>query len=225
MQKKEVIIEHLKGFATPNRIAKFLSVLESRTRYLTVVLEDIYQPQNASAVLRSADALGIQDVHIIENNHQYTINPMVEKGASAWLNLHSYNEKENNTKEAIKKLKADGYRIVATTPHTDDINLDDIDLSKGKVAVVFGTEVTGISDYIKSEADEFLKIPMYGFSESFNISVSAAIVMHHIRWKLEQSEIDWALSKDESDTILLSWLRNSIKASDDIIKRFENNYL
>ena len=222
MQNREALIEHLKNFATPDRVAKFIKVLDSRTRYLTVVLEDIYQPQNASAVLRSADALGIQDVHVIENNHSYTINPMVEKGASAWLSLHSYKEEANNTKQALKALKSEGYRIIATTPHTDDINLEDIDLEKGKIAIVFGTEVSGISDIVRDEADEFLKIPMYGFTESFNISVSAAIVMHHLRLKLQQSEIDWALSREEYNEILFSWLKKTIKASDDIIKRFEN---
>ena len=226
MSNKDALIEHLKTFATPERVDTFLRVLGSRTRYLTVVLEDIYQPQNASAVLRSADGFGIQDVHVIENNHEYVINPMVEKGASAWLNLHKYDGQGNNTLKAIKKLKADGYRIVATTPHTDDVNLDDFDLSKGKTAIVFGTEVTGISDLVREQADEFLKIPMYGFTESFNISVSAAIVMHHLRLKLEQSDINWKLSKTDADEILIKWFRKSVKASGEIIDRFnleENN--
>ena len=225
MNQEESLLEHLKTFATEKRVATLEKVLADRTRYLTVVLEDIYQPQNASAVLRSADGFGIQDVHIIENNHEYNINPMVEKGASAWLNLHKYDSDDNNTLKAIKKLKADGYRIVATTPHTDDVNLEDLDLSKGKIAIVFGTEVTGISDIVRAEADEFLKIPMYGFTESFNISVSAAISMHHIRLRLEQEKVDWQLPKKESNEILLTWLSKTIKASDDIINRFNKNYL
>jgi len=220
MANKEALIEHLKNFATPQRVETLIKALDSRTRYLTVVLEDIYQPQNASAVLRSADGFGIQDVHIIENNHEYVVNPMVEKGASSWLTLHSYNREGNNTLRTIKKLKAEGYRIVATTPHTDDVNLEDFDLTQGKTAVVFGTEVTGISDIVRAEADEFVKIPMYGFSESFNISVSAAIVMHHLRLKLEQSEIDWKLPQEEYNDLLLEWLSKSIGASEKIIKRF-----
>ncbi len=224
MTKKEALIEHLKAFATPKRVETIINALDSRTRYLTVVLEDIYQAQNASAVLRSADGFGIQDVHIIENNHEYTINPKVEKGASSWLNLYSYNRAGNNTLRAVRKLKSEGYRIVATTPHTNDVNLDQLDLEKGKVAVVFGTEVTGISDIIKEEADEFVKIPMYGFSESFNISVSAAIVMHHLRLKLEQSKIDWKLPKKEYDDLLLEWLSKSIGSSESIIRRFNKNY-
>ncbi len=224
MTKKEALIEHLKEFATPKRVETIIKVINSRTRYLTVVLEDIYQPQNASAVLRSADGFGIQDVHIIENNHEYVINPKVEKGASSWLNLHSYNRAGNNTHRAIKKLKSEGYRIVATTPHTNDVDLDQLDLTKGKVAVVFGTEVTGISDMIREEADEFVKIPMYGFSESFNISVSAAIVMYQLRLKLEQSQIDWKLPKNEYDDLLLEWLSKTVGSSEKIIKRFNKNY-
>jgi len=223
MNYDEELIEHLKTFATESRVETLKRVLDARTRYLTVVLEDIYQPQNASAVLRTADCFGIQDVHIIENNHEYTINPMVEKGASSWLNLHNYNGEGNNTLKAIKKLKSEGYRIVATTPHTDDVNLDVFDLTKGKSAIVFGTEVTGISDIVRAEADEFLKIPMYGFTESFNISVSASIVMHHLRLKLEQENIDWKLSKEESNKLLLSWFKKTIKAYDDIEKRFRLN--
>ena len=225
MNKEESLLEHLKTFATEKRVAVLEKVLAKRTRYLTVVLEDIYQPQNASVVLRSADGFGIQDVHIIENNHEYNINPMVEKGASSWLNLHKYDSNDNNTLTAIKKLKANGYRIVATTPHTDDVNLEDLDLSKGKMAIVFGTEVTGISDIVRAEADEFLKIPMYGFTESFNISVSAAITMHYLRLRLEQEDINWKLPKKEANEVLLSWLNKTIKASDDIISRFNKNYV
>ena len=220
MNKDEALIEYLKDFATPKRVETLIKVLESRTTYLTVVLEDIYQPQNASAVLRSADGFGIQDVHIIENNHEYIVNPMVEKGASAWLKLHSYQEKKNNTRDALRKLKSEGYRIVATTPHADDVDLDSFDINKGKVAVIFGTEVTGISDIVREEADEFLKIPMYGFTESFNISVSAAIVMHHLRLKLDQSNVDWKLSKKEFNETLLTWLKKSIGSSEKIIRRF-----
>jgi tRNA (guanosine-2'-O-)-methyltransferase len=224
MSYEKELIAFLESYALPKRVETLRNVLNQRSRYLSFVLEDIYQAQNASAVLRSADCFGFQDVHVIENNHEYRINPDVEKGASSWLNLHRYDTQENNSLEAIRKLKADGYRIVATTPHTDDVNLEDFDLTKGKAAIIFGTEVTGISDIVREEADEFLKIPMYGFTESFNISVSAAIVMHHLRLKLINSEIDWQLSEAESDTIMLKWLNNTIKSSQDLIKRFEKEY-
>jgi tRNA (guanosine-2'-O-)-methyltransferase len=184
------------------------------------VLEDIYQSQNASAVLRTCDCFGIQDVHIIENKNEYKINPDVALGASKWLSMNYYNKTENNTLDAINKLKADGYRIVATTPHTNDVNLEDFSLSDGKTALVFGTELTGISDIVYENADEFMKIPMYGFTESFNISVSAAVILHHLTYKLRNSDIDWQLEEDESDELLLNWIRSSIKKSKLLEKRF-----
>ncbi len=224
MNFEQDLVEHLKAFASEKRFETFQRVLANRTRYVSFVLEDIYQPQNASAVLRSADGFGFQDVHIIENNHEYRINPDVEKGASAWLNMYRYDKGENNTLECIRKLKSEGYRIVATTPHTQDVNLEDFDLNKGKAAIIFGTEVSGVSELVKEEADEFLKIPMYGFTESFNISVSAAVVMNHLRFKLNQSDIDFSLSKEESVDIMLQWLRYSIKSSETIIERFRKEY-
>ncbi len=214
------LIEYLSSVITEKRFAQIQEVLQNRTRYLTVMLEDIYQSQNASAVLRTCDCFGIQDAHIIENENEYNINPDVVQGASKWLTLNYYNEKDNNTLDAINKLKADGYRIVATTPHTNDVNLEEFDISAGKAALVFGTELTGISDVVRENADEFLKIPMYGFTESFNISVSAAIVLHHLVFKLNESGLNWKLSQKESDEILLNWLRITVKKSELVEKRF-----
>ena len=217
------LIKYLSEVITENRLKQLGRVLEHRTRYLTVVLEDIYQSQNASAVLRTCDCFGVQDVHIIENRSEYKINPDVALGASKWLSLNYYNKKENNTFDAIQQLKEHGYRIVATTPHTNDVDLEDFDLSAGKTALVFGTELTGVSDVVMENADEFMKIPMYGFTESFNISVSAAISLHHLIYKLKNSDIAWQLLQDEADEILLSWLRKSIKKSDIIEKRYHEN--
>jgi tRNA (guanosine-2'-O-)-methyltransferase len=214
------LIDFLSSFITDNRYSQLREVLKNRTRYITVVLEDIYQSQNASAVLRTCDCFGIQDVHIIENKNEYKINPDVALGASKWLSMNYYNKTENNTLDAINKLKADGYRIVATTPHTNDVNLEDFSLSDGKTALVFGTELTGISDIVYENADEFMKIPMYGFTESFNISVSAAVILHHLTYKLRNSDIDWQLEEDESDKLLLNWIRSSIKKSKLLEKRF-----
>jgi tRNA (guanosine-2'-O-)-methyltransferase len=217
------LIKYLSEVITENRLTQLGRVLEHRTRYLTVVLEDIYQSQNASAVLRTCDCFGVQDVHIIENRNEYKINPDVALGASKWLSLNYYNKKENNTFDAIQQLKEQGYRIVATTPHTNDVDLEDFDLSAGKTALIFGTELTGVSDVVMENADEFMKIPMYGFTESFNISVSAAISLHHLIYKLKNSDIAWQLLQDEADEILLSWLRKSIKKSDIIEKRYHEN--
>lgn len=199
-------------------------VASMRTRYLTVVLEDIYQPHNASAVLRTCDCLGIQDIHIIENKNRYTLNPDVELGSAQWLNLVKHSGGEQPATDAIRTLKSQGYRIIATTPHQDDVTPESFDLQKGPAALVFGTEMRGITDEVIQQADEFIKIPMFGFTESFNISVSAAIILHTLTERLRNSEIPWQLTEEERDTLLVNWLRKTIKHSDQLEKRynFEN---
>jgi tRNA (guanosine-2'-O-)-methyltransferase len=215
------LLNHLSEYITPRRNELFERTLAMRTRYITIVLEDIFQPQNASAVLRTCDCFGIQDVHIIENRNEFQDDSEVSLGSSKWLNLNKYNEAGNNSIETIKKLKEQGYRIVATTPHTNDQELQDFDISKGKTALVFGSELPGITDTILNEADEYLKIPMYGFTESFNISVSAAIILHHLTLKMRQTEgLNWQLSDDEKDALKMDWIRKTIKRSELIEKRF-----
>lgn len=214
-------IAYLSSFVTPERRRKMEAVLEQRTRYITVVLEDIYQPHNASAVLRSCDAFGIQDVHIIENRNIYQVNPKVELGTRQWLSLQRYNRSDDNTAEAVETLKKQGYRIVATSPHAGNTHLEDFDLSGGKAALVFGNELNGLSETVCDLADEFMTIPMFGFVESFNISVSCALSLHHLVHALHRSDIDWHLSEEEREILLLDWLRNSIKNCGTIEKQFE----
>ncbi len=205
------LIEYFKTFITEQRLNKMDKILSERTRYLTVVLENIYQPHNASAVLRSCDGFGIQNVHIIENSNSYRVNPGVSLGTSQWLSIYNYKKEKENSKTAIENLKKEGYRIVATTPHRDDQNLEDFDLPKGKIALFFGTEMHGLSDTVLENADEFMKIPMYGFVESFNISVSCALSLHNLSHRLRMSKIDWSLSTEEKESVLLEWMRNSVK--------------
>ena len=214
------LINFLAQFVTDSRANLFDKVLQERTRYITIALEDIYQSQNASAVLRTSDCFGLQDVHIVENENEYKINPDVTLGSSKWLNLIKYNKSENNTLDAINALKAKGYRIVATTPHTNDVNLEDFNIKKGKVALFFGTELNGLSDLMIKNADEYLKIPMYGFTESFNISVSAAIILHHLTGELKKTNINWQLSDTEKDEIKLDWLKQTIKMSSKLTNEF-----
>lgn len=216
------LIEYLSEFVTPERLATFKKVLYDRTRYATVVLEDIFQSQNASAVLRSCDCFGIQDVHVIENRNSFEVNPEVSMGSSKWLNIYQYNSKAQNTVYALKMLKKQGYRIVATSPHQNDLELQNFDFKKGKCAFVFGTELNGISKQVIDNADEFLKIPMYGFTESFNISVSVAIILHQISQKLRLEEINFRLSEDESNELMLQWLMGSIREGERIVSGFLN---
>jgi tRNA (guanosine-2'-O-)-methyltransferase len=203
--------EFLSGFVTEQRMEKIENILARRHRYITVALEDIYQPHNASAVLRSCDAFGIQDVHIIENRNSYRINPDVELGTAQWLDLHRYRAAENNTATAIGELKSRGYRVVATAPHRNDRLLHELPLDDGPLALLFGTELTGLSDEAMDLADEYVRIPMHGFVESFNISVSAAICLYDLDQRLRESDIDWKLDEAEREQIRRSWLGASIK--------------
>ncbi len=221
---KQKLVELLSEQITDSRNASFNKVLKDRTKYLTVVLEDIFQSHNASAVLRSCDCFGIQDVHIIENRNEYSVDNDVALGASKWLNLTKYSEEENNTRAALKNLKKQGYRIVATTPHNNDVELYDFDVTKGKTAIVFGTELSGISDVVREEADEFLRIPMYGFTESFNISVSAALVLQHLAHEIRNKNIDWNLSEEELLDTKTQWLKTTVKSSELIEREFYNRY-
>lgn len=219
---KEKLISYLESFISQNRVAVINKIINNRTRYISVVLEDIYQAQNASAVLRSCDCFGIQDVHIIENNNKYQVNPDVSLGSDKWLSLYKYSGKENNTLTAIQKLRIDGYRIVATMPGKHDELLENFDLTAGKTALFFGTELKGLSQDVIDHADEFVKIPMYGFTQSFNISVSAAIILYHLTEKLRTSSLNWQLEKNEMLNLKLQWYKNSIKKAEMIEKEFFN---
>lgn len=206
------LLKYLEGYLTDRRRNLFDRVLEYRTRYMTIVLEDIFQPNNASAVLRSCDCFGVQDVHIIENRNEYVVDREVSMGSHKWLNLLKYNKEEHNSGAAIKDLKEKGYRIIATSPHSNDVDLYDFKPEKGKFALFFGTELTGLSDQVMEQADEFLKIPMYGFTESFNISVSAAIILENLSTRIHKSDIHWKLTEEERRIIKLEWVRKSIKS-------------
>ncbi|PKQ63048.1 RNA methyltransferase [Labilibaculum filiforme] len=225
MEKKllQKAIHFLEGFSSEKRIDLLNKNIENRTRYITLVLEDIFQAQNASAVIRSCDCFGVQDLHVIENYNEYHINPDVVMGATKWMDLYRYNKEKRNTLSTISKLKEQGYRIVATSPHANDILLPDFDLKKGKAAFFFGTELTGLSDEVMNNADEFVKIPMYGFTESFNISVSAAIVLNHLATELRRSAIDWQLSENEKLKLKLDWLVRSVRSGDELLEKFIAN--
>ncbi|MGB2371734.1 MAG: TrmH family RNA methyltransferase [Flavobacteriales bacterium] len=221
----EALIDHFLKCITDERKALFEELIQKRTTYLTVVLENIYQPLNASAVLRSCDCFGIQDVHVIENYNEFKPDREVAMGASNWLTVNRYDKNENNTLDCIQSLKNQGYRIVATSPHNSQTDLINFDLSKGKTALFFGTEVEGLSDVVLENADEHLHIPMYGFTESFNLSVSAAICLYEMRMKMEKENIKWQMTEDEKNQVLLNWLRYSIDRSEIVEEDFLKNRL
>ena len=208
-------IQYLEQFVTENRKEVFKQVLENRTRYFTVALEDLYQMHNVSAVVRSADVFGWQDLHIIQQKYDPKLSHSIAKGAEKWLDIHRYLD----TQSTIDNLRQKGYQIVATTPHTNDVNLQDFDISKPS-AFFFGVEKDGLSEQVLDQADVYLKIPMYGFTESLNISVAAALIMRDVTERLRQSDIKWKLSEEEKEKIYLQWLEKSIKSIDLIKKKY-----
>lgn len=216
------LLAYLEGYLTDKRKATFNNVLEQRTRHFTVVLEDIYQAHNASAVVRTCDIFGVQDIHAIENKYTNKVSRHVAKGAQNWLSITRYQEDANNTKICLDRLKQEGYQIIATTPHNDSCLLDDFDVTK-KSALVFGVEAEGVSDYIKQNADGFLKIPMVGFTESLNISVAAAIILQNITSRLRKSNVNWQLTDKEKEVLYVDWVRNTIKNVDKIEEHYYKN--
>ena len=219
LQIRKNLLNFLLTFISDNKLKKFEEKIQYRSRHLTIVLEDIYQPHNASAVLRSCDCFGIQDVHIIENMNKYEVNPDVALGSAKWLRLIKYNEGTDNTALCLNSLKKKGYTIVATSPHKDDFTPESLPLDN-KTALVFGTELEGLTDNAKKIADAYVRIPMYGFTESLNISVSAALLLFTLSERLRKSEIKWQLSEEEKIDTLLQWARNVVKRSDAIEREF-----
>jgi tRNA (guanosine-2'-O-)-methyltransferase len=217
---EQELINYLSSFISDNRLSAFKRTLSFRTRYITVVLEDIYQSQNASAVLRTCDCFGIQDVHIIENQNKFNEYINVTRGSTKWIDLYHYNQKQNNSLDAINRLKNDGYKIIATSPHVNDVELDKFDLTIGKSAFIIGNEKRGISEIVRQNADYFMKIPMFGFTESLNLSVSVAIILHHLTLKLKSLPITWNLTEIEQEYILLNWLTKSLESGDLLIKKY-----
>ncbi len=214
------LIEYLFEFITESRKNRMLEVLNNRTRYISILLEDIYQPHNASAVLRSCDCFGIQDVLVVERINKFSPDHGVSLAADKWLSVNTWNGDQVPIAEIIRQMKQSGYRIVATTPHTNDVQLHEFDIGKGPVLLMFGSELKGLSQQALDNADEYLKIPIWGFSESLNISVSAAVILHHLTLKMRQSNISWGLSDSEKLEILQQWLIRDINNAGKIIERW-----
>jgi len=219
--KDQKLFDHLSQFVSDHKKAFVERVLAARTRHVTVVLEDIFQSQNASAVLRTCECMGLQDIHIVENTAKYHLNVRVLKGADKWLTLHRYRAPNvNNTEDCYRRLKAAGYRILLADPAEDGTPINDIDVSQGKIALAFGNELRGVSDYAIQYCDEKIRIPMYGFTESLNISVSVAICLNTIMQKLRSSEEDFRLSALEKNALQLEWFKKIVKRSDIVEREF-----
>lgn len=216
---KKALLEFLKRHMTDKRSERFEQVLQYRTRHFTIALEDLYQERNANAVVRTADCFGIQDVHIIENYHEYKISSGISKGAEKWINIHLYDQSEINTQTCIDQLKKNGYRIIATSPHREDTLAENYDI-RIKTAFFLGGEKEGLSETVLTAADGFVKLPMFGFTESFNISVAAALLLENITRRLHRSNIPWQLSEAEKLDLRLDWTIKTIASAEKLIEKF-----
>jgi len=203
------LINYLSGFVTENRLKRFEEVIKNRTKHIAIGLENIYQPHNASAVLRSCDCFGIQDVHIIENENKYAYNPDISLGSEKWLTLNRYNDGNKSLDNCIGNLKEQGYAIAVTSLHKDNYTIEEVPIGN-KIALFFGTEMRGATSELESKADMYVKIPMLGFTESFNISVAAAISMYALSTRLRKEGIAWQLTEPDKEALRLQWLRNTI---------------
>lgn len=213
------VSEYLRTFLTEERYGRIMEVLSQRTRHFTVVLEDLFQTQNISAVMRSCECYGIQDVYVVEGKYEFQIHNAISMGSNKWLTLHNYKPREHNMRQCISDLHQKGYKVVATLPSERSCFLEDLDIS-GPLAFLFGTELTGLSPEAIDGADIHVKIPMYGFTESFNISNSVAITLSQLVEKLKKTSINWQLSDLEKEELLLEWLQKSVKTPDLLIKHF-----
>lgn len=219
----EELILYLRSFLTPQRDLLLKEKLTLRTSYITVALEDIFQPQNASAILRTCDALGIQYVYVIEKRNRYILNPDVTLGAEKWITLYTYRPSVyvNPTSSCIRDLKKQGYRVVALSPHVDSLLLTDFPIEQQKTALLLGKEKEGLSEEAMAEADAWMRIPMVGFTESYNVSVAAAIALFYLRTRLEKSGLPFLLDNEERQKILFQWLCRTIPMADQLIHEYK----
>ena len=215
MQFDHDLLLYLEGFISEERKERFLEVLAKRTRFLTVAIEDVYQLHNTSAVIRSCDAFGVQDVHVVENRFGKRLDKNIAMGAEQWVDVHRY----QTTTQCMEALKEKGYQIIATTPHNDSNLLADAKITS-KTALFFGTEKEGLSQAVLEQADGFLKVPMVGFSESLNISVSAALIIQQLGDTLRKSNLPWHLTAMEILEKQLDWTKKSIKDIDGVLTRY-----
>ncbi len=221
---RDNLVDYLGRFITESKKEKVQQVLAQRTRYLTVVMEDFENAHNGSAVLRTCEAMGIQDVHFIESHFRNRISPYVARGGAKWLSIFRYNHAgQNNTETCLQSLKSSGYEIWVTAPSAEAEPLTLLQM-KRKTAVVFGTEFNGISKEARALADRQVCLPMYGFTESFNVSVSVALCLQVLLEKLRRSGAGWQLGEEEKETLTLEWYQKMVRRSDLHVQQFLSNY-
>lgn len=215
MKTNQEIYDYLQQFLTNERLSKIEHFSKESSDFVLPVMEDVYQFRNAAAIVRSVEACGFHHVVALEEENVFNPNLKVTKGAETWVQV----EKMPNNLDSLKEIKSRGYRILAVSPEKNATMLPDYEV-KEPIALVFGTELEGVSDEILDFADETLAIPMFGFTKSFNVSVAAAICMYELKQKLMKSGIDYKLSKEKLLELKIRWAKNSIKSSEQILERF-----
>ena len=207
LEQKQQLYQAAAELFSENKRDLFDRLVLNRTRHISVVLQDIFQAHNASAVLRSCDCFGVQDVHVIEDRNHYAPNSDVSMGSDKWVDYY----KHPDILQTYDELRSKGYRIIATLPHENDTLITQLDISQ-PVALVFGTELTGLTPEAIAHADGYVKVPMYGFTESFNISVCAALSLFCLTEKMRSDpSIAWQLTADEQITLKLYWAMQVIR--------------
>lgn len=224
IKNRETLLQisaYLESFLTDNRKDRLIQVLNERTRHVTVVVEDLFQTQNISAVMRSCDCLGVQDIHIVEAENPFSVHTAITMGADKWLTHYHYPavDGKSDIANCIRQLKKKGYSVVATLPDEDSCYLEELPIEQ-PIALLFGTELTGLSPEAIQLADQTVKIPMYGFTTSFNISNSVAIILSFLAEKLRKSTINWRLSEEEKEELYFEWLQKSVKTPKLLIQKF-----
>ncbi len=209
-------IEHLREFTSCERFEKLSSRTQLRTKRMVLCLEDTFYAHNASATIRSAEAFGLQQIHVVEGVSHFRPSQNIVRGTDQWIDITRW----ESTPALVEHLRGQGYRIVATTPREGATTLQDFDVTSSPFAIFMGTEKTGISEWLLREANEALYIPMSGFAESLNVSVSAAIITQDLTSRLRMGEpSQWQLEQTEREALLLRWLKHSIKDADNILRR------
>ena len=212
-------LDYLTKFITDERREVLQRTVDSRTHYMRILTENMFHPQNASAIMRHCEAFGIQQIHTVEDRCKFDPSVNIVRGTQKWVDV----EHHDTTAEALATLKAEGYRIVATTPHRCSATPETFDVTKGKFALVFGTEHAGISDEVIAAADDFLMIPMCGMVESLNVSASAAILIYMLSERIRQTVDDWQLSEEQKLKLLTRWTMSSVRDYERILRRAEED--
>lgn len=219
--QKTELTAYMNTFMRDERRDKLNHVLDNRTTHFCVAMEDLFYERNSGAIIRTADGYGIQNIHVIEPRDSFKskVTNIISKGAEKWVTKTQHDDIKNGAKMCIDELRSQGYQIVATSPHKDGHTIHDFDISK-KSAFFLGAEKTGISDIVMEEADDYIAMPIYGFTESYNVSVANGILLHELINRLRKSDVDWHLSEEERNDLFLDWTMKSINSSDMIADKF-----